>query len=584
MTDLETESTAAEARDNEQTPSGQLVGKQLGWYRVEALIGEGAMGEVYRALHEPLARPVAIKTLKPDVATNRAVVERFFAEARAVNLIRHENIVECTDLVGDQGGQSYIVMELLEGLTLAAALRQSGRFAAKRAVHVAAQIADAIAAAHDKGIVHRDLKPDNVFLIRRAGSSDYVKVLDFGIARLRPDIGGVGTTQSGALIGTPAYMSPEQARGDKAGPAADIYALGAILYQMLVGKPPFAAATMPLMLIAHINEAPPRIDDPEVPRALADLVASMLEKEPKARPASMAAVHVALLESAGLANDVDAPQPAVVTTRSTAAIGLAATHADVGASSIGGASGYVSRSTPRRWRGRAWMFAGVALAAIATAAVYVATRSTNGEHSVSTPAATPAPTPATTPVPRGSIAVALVIEGQESWLDHGTLEAVKAAVDRAQLSAAGPDGSRGMVISYSTGADVVLPMGELGRLTGNSLGSARDYRGRLGSDMVQGTIMAMAELAHVNTSAKAMIVIGDGGDSNPVNAVMTLRHTMIEASSRGIRVYAVIYRSTVTGDHIVINELAPEVKAVTTVDGLVAELRAFVADVRMHAM
>jgi len=181
------------------------------------------MGDVYLAVHEALGRRVAIKTLKPAVAADRSMTERFFAEARAVNIIQHENIVECTDLVSDPDGKTYIVMELLDGRTLGAAIRDAGRMQARRAVRIATQIADALGAAHDKGIVHRDLKPDNVYLIKRAGSTDYVKVLDFGMARLRPDLaGGATATQSGVLIGTPAYMSPEQARGDKATAAAQL--------------------------------------------------------------------------------------------------------------------------------------------------------------------------------------------------------------------------------------------------------------------------------------------------------------------------------------------------------------------------
>src|SRR5258706_1203773 len=165
-----------------------LEGTTLGSYKIDRLLGEGAMGEVFLATHVALGRPVAIKTLKPAVAADRALTERFFAEARAVNIIRHENIVECTDLVNDPTGRSYIVMELLEGRTLGGAIEEVGRITPRRAARIVAQITDAIGAAHDKGIVHRDLKPENVYLIKRAGSSDYVKVLDFGIARLRPDL------------------------------------------------------------------------------------------------------------------------------------------------------------------------------------------------------------------------------------------------------------------------------------------------------------------------------------------------------------------------------------------------------------
>src|SRR5687767_4821987 len=187
-----------------------LVGAMLGAYRIEKLLGEGAMGEVFKAMHVALARPVAIKTLKAAVA-DRELTQRFFNEARAVNVIRHENIVECTDLVNDPEGRSYIVMELLDGRTLRDAIIADGRLSLDRTVHIAMQIADAIGAAHAKGIIHRDLKPDNIFLITRAGSSDYVKVLDFGIARLldtSPAIvdASVITTRTGMMMGAPAYM------------------------------------------------------------------------------------------------------------------------------------------------------------------------------------------------------------------------------------------------------------------------------------------------------------------------------------------------------------------------------------------
>ena len=192
------------------------AGTMLGAYRVDSLLGQGAMGHVYRGVHVALGRPVAIKTLKPKVAGDAALLARFFAEARAVNIIRHENIVECTDLVHEPGGRAYIVMELLDGKTLATAIAEAGKLPPARAVRIAVQIADALGAAHSHDIIHRDLKPDNVFLIRRASSDDYVKVLDFGIARLRPEM-STTATQDGVVIGTPAYMSPEQVAGTRAG-------------------------------------------------------------------------------------------------------------------------------------------------------------------------------------------------------------------------------------------------------------------------------------------------------------------------------------------------------------------------------
>jgi serine/threonine protein kinase len=276
--------------------SSTAEGTRLGAYRIEKQLGEGAMGEVYVAVHEALGRHVAIKKLKPHVAADQTMTERFFAEARAVNIIRHENIVECTDMVSE-GGTSYIVMELLEGKTLSDAIRAVNQMPPARAVKIAAQIADALAAAHAKGIVHRDLKPDNVFLIKRAGTSDYVKVLDFGMARLRPDLGGVQSTQSGALIGTPAYMSPEQARGEKVGPSADIYALGVVVFHMLTGQLPFAAASLTMMLIAIVQETPPSVDKlaKDVPKPLVDLVRRCLDKDVAKRPADMATLRKELL-------------------------------------------------------------------------------------------------------------------------------------------------------------------------------------------------------------------------------------------------------------------------------------------------
>ena len=316
-----------------------LVGRELGPYVVEALLGEGAMGVVYRATHRALGRPVAIKTLKPHIAADKSLLERFFAEARAVNVIRHENIIECTDLVS-QPGLSYIVMELLEGQTLGRAIQSAGQMPVRRAARIGAQVAAAIGAAHKKGIVHRDLKPDNVFLIERAGSSDYVKVLDFGIARLQADLGAIVATQTGALIGTPAFMSPEQVRGERAGPAADVYALGIMMFQMLAGRLPFGATTMPMMLMAHLNEAPPRVDSTAsgIPQRLGDLVARAMAKTAAERPQSMAEFRDALLAVAGIPLDADAamlagsarPAPIEATLPSEPAVGSSTMSAATG--------------------------------------------------------------------------------------------------------------------------------------------------------------------------------------------------------------------------------------------------------------
>jgi serine/threonine-protein kinase len=285
------------------TTSPSLIGMQLGRYRVESRLGAGGMGEVYRAFDVELHRPVALKTLRPEVAMDHANLERFFAEARAANVIRHEHIIEYTDMhKAAPGGLSYVVMELCEGRTLTRAIRDIGRLPPARASFILAQVADALEAAHRAGIVHRDLKPDNVFLIRRMGTDDYVKVLDFGVARLRPDLTRVEATQSGVIIGTPAYMSPEQCKGEKVTPAADIYALGVILFQALTGQLPFDGPTMPMMLVAHMTSEPPPVHAlvPDVPYALSMLVQQALAKHPAERPATMAAMRAAMLAAVGL--------------------------------------------------------------------------------------------------------------------------------------------------------------------------------------------------------------------------------------------------------------------------------------------
>ncbi|HWN68901.1 MAG TPA: protein kinase [Haliangium sp.] len=286
--------------------SGSPVGTQLGRYRIEAKLGAGGMGEVFRALDVDLHRPVALKTLRPEIALDSGNVERFFAEARAANVIRHEHIVEYTDMhKAGPGATSYVVMELLEGRTLTQAIRDRGRIAPERAVFIAAQVADALEAAHRAGVVHRDLKPDNVFLIRRMGTEDYVKVLDFGVARLQPGLSGISAvqaTQTGMIIGTPAYMSPEQCKGEKVTPAADIYALGVILFQMLTGQLPFGGVTAPMMLVAHMMNEPPQVHAlaPDVPAALSMLVAQALAKQPEERQPSMAAMRDAMLAAVGM--------------------------------------------------------------------------------------------------------------------------------------------------------------------------------------------------------------------------------------------------------------------------------------------
>ncbi len=283
------------------------VGSELGSYELVSLIGEGAMGRVFKARHVKLGRSVAIKVLNPEYAARPDIVKRFFREARVVNEISHEHIVEVTDFV-EVPGLAFLVMELLDGESLRTLLkRRKGKWPPlRRVVSVMAQVCDALAAAHDKGVVHRDLKPDNVFVIRRAGG-DYAKVLDFGIAKLKDQSdGGVGSTVTGVILGTPLYMSPEQAMGREVGPASDVWGAGVVLYELLSGSVPFKAGNfVDLVQKIRTEPAPPlplRTPRRErIPPQLAAAVMKCLEKSPSDRHRSMEALAEELRAAAGLA-------------------------------------------------------------------------------------------------------------------------------------------------------------------------------------------------------------------------------------------------------------------------------------------
>ncbi len=306
-----------------------LVGKHIGPYLIQSLLGEGGMGDVYVGEHQKLNRPVAIKTLKPELVEDAELLQRFFSEARATNLIRHENIVEVTDLISEPDGTSYMVMELLDGVPLEDVLEHEKRLTPKRTVAIMAQVADALAAAHKKEIIHRDLKPANIFLIKRASSSDYVKVLDFGIARLVAEP-HLHTTKTGQFWGTPLYMSPEQVVGKPVTPAADIYAFGVILFEMLTGQLPFNDDSLYPLMNSHLNEAPPTVISivPEVPEKLSELVFQCMAKRPEDRPTDMRELQkqlIACVESSPDAQPPDTQPPGTQPPENATQISLAQT-------------------------------------------------------------------------------------------------------------------------------------------------------------------------------------------------------------------------------------------------------------------
>jgi serine/threonine-protein kinase len=272
-----------------------MIGEALGNYTITAKLGSGTMGVVFRAEHARIARTAAIKVLIPELAQNESALQRFFTEARATSLIRHPGIVDVFDCDVDDG-RAYIVMEHLDGETLADRLRRTDQIPWIVACEIACQIADAIGAAHDRGIIHRDLKPENVFLVRDPAVPDAVgsvKVLDFGIAKLRAVEASARLTMRGVVLGTPEYMAPEQCGGeDETDERADIYALGCMLFEMLSGEPPFLGETIQELMVAHMFHPVPSIGEriPGLPAWLADLVTTMLAKGRDERPTSMHAV------------------------------------------------------------------------------------------------------------------------------------------------------------------------------------------------------------------------------------------------------------------------------------------------------
>jgi serine/threonine protein kinase len=282
-------------------------GDVIGQYRLERLLGEGSMGRVFLARHVTLGRPAAIKVLRAEHAQNQNLIQRFFHEARAVNQINHEHIVEIQDFVHEPGPSGrtrvYCVMEMLDGHSLTELLGHE-RLSVARAVDIAVQVAQALGAAHQVGVVHRDVKPDNLFLVLRGVGRDFVKVLDFGVAKLMTPIGDLPLTSTveGTIVGTPAYMAPEQANGLGADARTDQYALGCVLYEALAGHPPFSGTSFGQLVAKVLTEPapplPPRTPAGErIPANLRAVVLRCLAKDSVDRFRDMAALEAALTAS-----------------------------------------------------------------------------------------------------------------------------------------------------------------------------------------------------------------------------------------------------------------------------------------------
>src|SRR5450432_330494 len=263
-----------------------------GRYKVEALLGEGGMGVVYRCVHTIIGKKVAMKVLRSDLARDAEVTERFLNEAKAASSIGNAHIIDISDFGQFPDGAAYFVMEFLNGVPLSKLLEGGQALPVPRIVHLARQMAEGLAAAHAANIVHRDLKPDNIFLINRGADKDFIKILDFGIAKVSSSSDGAKLTRAGAVFDTPHYMSPEQAAGQPVDHRVDIYSFGVILYELASGRLPFDADNFMGILTQHMYKAPVPIRalvpaPHDVPPGLEAIVLKCLSKRPEHRYQSM---------------------------------------------------------------------------------------------------------------------------------------------------------------------------------------------------------------------------------------------------------------------------------------------------------
>ena len=284
------------------------AGSHIGRYRIVKKLGAGGMGAVFLGEHILLGRRAAIKTLLPALSRNAEITERFFNEARATSAISDPGVVQIFDFGYHVDGTAYIVLELLEGESLANRIDRLGQLSVGESLRVARQVAVSLAVAHECGVVHRDLKPDNIFLIHdaEAQGGERTKLLDFGICKLKKD--DIRITGSGVMVGTPVYMSPEQCRGnsDEVDHRSDIYALGCVMFQMLTSRAPFVHDAPGDFIVSHLQKEPPAPSSrvPSLPPMIDELLLRCLAKAPADRFQTMGELHVAI---AHVLNRISAP-------------------------------------------------------------------------------------------------------------------------------------------------------------------------------------------------------------------------------------------------------------------------------------
>ena len=286
--------------------AGPLPGTRVGEYEIERELGRGGMGAVFAARHPVIGKRVAIKVLDAYFSRDLALVRRFLDEARAVNKIGHPNIIDVFSFGQLPDGRQYFVMELLEGETMAEWLTR-GRPDPREARRLLLQVCEALEAAHREGIIHRDLKPENLWIARPKHGEPFMKVLDFGIAKLVAEQEAVNITKTGTVMGTPQFMSPEQCIGRGVDHRTDIYALGAIIFRIYCGRLPFEGESVAELMTAQLTEAPPKPSAfAQMSAQLENLILACLDKNPDNRPASAAELGMRLREVAQVGGAVTA--------------------------------------------------------------------------------------------------------------------------------------------------------------------------------------------------------------------------------------------------------------------------------------
>ncbi len=410
----------------------------IGPYRIVRILGQGGMGVVLEAIHQAIGRRVAIKVLHAELASNAEYVQRFLNEACAANGINHPSIVDIYDMGSLPDGTTYLVMEFIEGETLGRRIeRRGGTLSIEETTWIGREIAVAMAAAHNAGIVHRDLKPDNVMIAMHADSvgGEKIKLLDFGIAKVRPGLGQAkAQTVIGTVMGTLWYMSPEQLKNtaDVDG-RSDTYSLGALLYHLLAGQPPFRASSEAELIVLNLTQtpAPLRMLAPRVPKPLEELIERMLHKEPAARPSMIeVATQLAAISSSTHASQaISEPTPETFVRHSIIEMQISQEFAPSAldssssissdqmpvaalssASTMSRAASELRRQQPRDWRWLAIIGAGMLVPSLSIVLWVTLKRPTPGRvENFSAPSAErvnvpshPTPSPQTTPGSSGT--------------------------------------------------------------------------------------------------------------------------------------------------------------------------------------